>query len=170
MDGRSRHKMRELWRIFAGSSRCVRSQILLGGASKTRQAKSDEYCHKSFVENVQVGVIGCKEAPLHSPNLRPRSAWERPGPFVFASHSPGTRSTTQGCLLSGLTAWCASTPGASSRRCPRGHGPSDHEHDQPARRVARPDRITDLRARRLAFARHKPRENRPRPCCLRQKP
>ena len=88
MDGRSRRKMRELRRIFAGPSRYVRSQILLGRASKTTRAKSDEYCHKSFIENVQAAVIGCKGAPLHSPNLRPRPAWERPGPFVFAPYSP----------------------------------------------------------------------------------
>jgi len=39
-DSRSRGKMRELRRFFAGSSRYVRSQILLGGASKTNQAKA----------------------------------------------------------------------------------------------------------------------------------
>src|SRR6516165_7388927 len=83
MGGRSRRKMLELWRVFAGSSRCVRSQILLDRASKTTRTKTSEYCHKSFIENVQVAVIGCKEQPLCIPqNLGPRSAWERPGPFV----------------------------------------------------------------------------------------
>ena len=88
MGGRSRRKMLELWRVFAGSSRCVRSQILLDRASKTTRTKTGEYCHKSFIENVQVAVIGRKGAPLHSPNLRPRPAWERPGPFVIPGALP----------------------------------------------------------------------------------
>src|SRR5215831_1115111 len=99
MDGRSRYQMRELRRISAGSSRYVRSQILLDGASKT--GKRDEYCRKSFIEDVQVAVIGCKEAPLHSPNLRPRSAWERPGPFVFAPYNPSISSERRQKVLAG---------------------------------------------------------------------
>jgi hypothetical protein len=31
--------------------------------------------------------LGAKKTPLHSPNLRPRSARERPGPFVSATYS-----------------------------------------------------------------------------------
>jgi hypothetical protein len=74
----------------------------------------------SAIEDVQVAVTGCKEDPLHSPNLRPRPARERPGPFVL-HHTiriavakdtlHGTRVTTQVAAadlnLFSRWRWCA---------------------------------------------------------------
>src|SRR5262249_46872593 len=85
MDGRSRYQMLELRRVSAGSSRYVRSQILLGGASKT--GKRDEYCRKSFIENVQVAVIGCK-GPFAFPKLKASVSMGAAGAFCFCSIQP----------------------------------------------------------------------------------
>jgi hypothetical protein len=72
--------MLELWRFYAGSPRYVRSQILLGGASETNQAKST--CHESFIKSVQVAA-GRKDNPFAVPKLKASVSMGAAGAFCY---------------------------------------------------------------------------------------
>ena len=71
--------MPELRRFFAGSARYVRSQILLGGASETKQAKT---CHESFIKSVQAAA-GCKDNPFAVPKLKASVSMGAAGAFCY---------------------------------------------------------------------------------------
>jgi hypothetical protein len=71
--------MPELRRFFAGSPRYVRSQILLGGASETNQAKT---CHESFIESIQVAA-GRKDNPFAVPKLKASVSMGAAGAFCY---------------------------------------------------------------------------------------